>query len=123
MFISQNIRFKPVFNEAFVSTGKTAFAPYGFCYVAPSGSKGIALPCEDGDITVAYEMPQKNLNEGEVEIFSLGGASIKLKNDGSVVINGLVITSDGRIPSISASGGTGSDASGDDEEDNGSIFE
>lgn len=122
MFISQNIRFKPLFSEAFVCKGKKTFAPYGFASNAPVTAMGIALPCEDGDITVAYEMPEKSLNEGEVEIFSLGGASIKLKNDGSVVINGLLITSDGRIPSISTSGGTDS-GSGDDEDDNGSIFE
>lgn len=123
MFISQNIRFKPIFSEAFVCAGKTAFAPYGFCSVAPANVKGIAMPCEDGDITVAYEMPNRNLSEGEVEIFSLGGASIKLKNDGSVVINGLVITSDGRIPSISTSGGTSGGDDGGEDDDNGSIFE
>jgi hypothetical protein len=34
---------------------------------------------------------------GEVILFSQGGAYITLKNDGSVVINGLTITPEGTI--------------------------
>lgn len=42
-------------------------------------------------------MKTQGLAQGEVEIRSLGGARILLKNDGSVVINSLVINRDGEF--------------------------
>lgn len=115
MWISQNIRFRPVYGEAFVKKGGETYAPYGFSSSPPQNLKGIAVPSESGDITVAYEMPQNSLSEGEVRLYSKSGAYIHLRNDGSVVINGLVINLGGVIEEQTGSGG--SDSGG------GSIFE
>lgn len=123
MFISQNIRFRPIFNDAFLCQGKTAVFPWGFYSKAPSDVNGVALTLEDGDVIVGHKISERALSEGEVEIFSKGGASIILKNNGSVIINGLLITKNGTIPSLSTGGGSGGGSSDDGEDDNGSIFE
>ncbi len=97
MWISQNIRYRPLFGEAFVRLGGKTFAPYGYISNAPSTARGVAVPCEGGDVTIGYEMGKSSLDEGEVEIRSLGGAYIRLNNDGTVEINGLTISSGGDI--------------------------
>ena len=54
-----------------------------------NGASGLAV--------AGTKMDSGALEQGEVEIRSLGGASILLKNDGSVVINSLVIDKNGNI--------------------------
>lgn len=63
-------------------------SPYGIVAVPPKGTKAVVLPT--GNTAVCLGTPQKveNLKEGEVMLFSSGGASIVLKNDGRVLING-----------------------------------
>lgn len=50
-----------------------------------------------GAAVTGSKMKMQDLAQGEVEIRSLGGARILLKNDGSVVINSLVINRDGEF--------------------------
>ncbi len=63
-------------------------SPYGVVAVPPKGTKTVVLPT--GDTAVCMGTPQQveNLKEGELMLFSSGGASIVLKNDGRVLING-----------------------------------
>lgn len=63
-------------------------SPYGIVAVPPKGAKAIVLPT--GNTAVCLGTPQKveGLEEGELMLFSAGGASVVLKNDGRVLING-----------------------------------
>lgn len=63
-------------------------SPYGIVAVPPKGAKAIVLPT--GNTAVCLGTPQKveGLEEGELMLFSAGGASVVLKNDGRVIING-----------------------------------
>ncbi len=65
-------------------------APFGVAYNPPVGEKSVVLPLQDGRACVGVIAPYKMLEPGEVMLFSKGGASIVLKNDGTVLINGKV---------------------------------
>lgn len=82
-----------------VSNAKSlsAYAPYGYAASAPSGEEVIVLPSSDGEIALGTRAKDADIEAGEVAITSLGGAKIVLKNDGSVVINSLVIDRNGVI--------------------------
>ena len=60
-------------------------APYGFSSRAAGGRKAVML---DGLCAGVSELPDNSLEEGEVRLYSSGGAEILLKNTGEVVING-----------------------------------
>ena len=64
-------------------------APYGIAYVPPIGEGAVVVPFDGGEacVGVIADAPLK-LNRGELMLYSQGGASILLKNDGSVLING-----------------------------------
>lgn len=64
-------------------------SPYGIAYVPPIGEGAVIVPYDGGEacVGVIAEAPLK-LNRGELMLYSQGGASIVLKNDGSVLING-----------------------------------
>lgn len=64
-------------------------APYGIAYVPPVGEGAVIVPFEGGKacVGVVADISHK-LNRGELMLYSQGGASIVLKNDGSVLING-----------------------------------
>lgn len=65
--------------------------PYGVVSVPPKGSGAVVLPV--GSSAVVCGVVGDNtlsLEQGEVALYSKGGASIVLKNDGTVVINGTV---------------------------------
>ncbi len=83
-----------------------SFAPYGYSYAAPSGQEVLLINGGDGSVSAGIKMHgNESLCSGEVCISSLGGASIFLRNDGSVVINesititdcGSVINRDGEV--------------------------
>ena len=61
--------------------------PYGFNSLPGSGSRAVML---DGLCAGVSAMPDSDLKEGEVRLFSGGGAEILLRNTGEVVINGQV---------------------------------
>lgn len=62
--------------------------PYGIASVPPTGECAVVLPLDDGEISVGVIAQSKSLEEGELMLFSKGGASIVLKNNGKVIING-----------------------------------
>ncbi|MEE0913798.1 MAG: hypothetical protein U0L76_04335 [Ruminococcus sp.] len=77
---------------AVVSSGehkklKSCF-PYGIISVPPTGERAIVLPLDDGEVGLGVIATNAELLEGELMLYSKGGASIVLKNDGRVLING-----------------------------------
>ncbi len=62
--------------------------PYGLVSVAPKGEKAVVLPLSDGEVGLGIIAKKQGLEEGEVMLYSKGGASIVLKNNGKVLING-----------------------------------
>ena len=69
--------------------------PYGIYSVPPKGQRVIMLPVGNTAVMCgACEKPPISLESGEVGLYSAGGASIVLKNDGSVMINGHVFSGD-----------------------------
>ena len=66
--------------------------PYGVAYVPPIGSSSLVLPTDDGAVCLGViGAPAAQLEQGEVMLYSAGGASIVLKNDGRVLINGRTV--------------------------------
>ena len=65
-------------------------APFGIAYVPPEGEKSVVVSTPDGEVCMGTISPDKELNPGEIMLFSKGGATIKLSNDGNVYINGEV---------------------------------
>ena len=61
--------------------------PYGFSSTAASGKQAVMLDRYCAGVTAA---PDAGLQEGEVRLYSAGGAEILLKRSGEVVINGRV---------------------------------
>ncbi len=59
--------------------------PYGFSSLAARGGKAVML---NGFCAGVSALPDDSLEEGEVRLYSEGGAEILLKNSGEVVING-----------------------------------
>lgn len=77
---------------AVVSSGehkrlKSCF-PYGIISVPPTGERAVVLPLDDGEVGLGVIAKGSNLEEGELMLYSKGGASIVLKNDGRVLVNG-----------------------------------
>ena len=67
-------------------------APYGVAYVPPIGAGAVVLPTDGGDLCVGVVgAPTAGLEQGELMLYSAGGASIVLKNDGRVLINGRAV--------------------------------
>ena len=60
--------------------------PYGFASVVP-----VVLPLANGEVSLGVLAKNVELDEGEVMLSSKGGASIVLKNDGRVLINGKAV--------------------------------
>lgn len=65
-------------------------APYGIYYVPPTKEQAVVLPLDSGRVMLGVKAPVKDLQPGELMLFSSGNASIVLKNNGDVVINGKV---------------------------------
>lgn len=61
--------------------------PYGFESHAVQGEKAVML---DGYCAGISSLPDSSLAEGEVRLYSSGGAEILLKTTGEVIINGQV---------------------------------
>lgn len=63
--------------------------PYGFISIPPVSSQAVVITSAAGDVCAGVmNQITQNLEPGEVMIRSAGGASILLKNDGRVLING-----------------------------------
>lgn len=65
--------------------------PYGFASVVPVGESAVVLPLANGEVSLGVLANNVELDEGEVMLSSKGGASIVLKNDGRVLINGKAV--------------------------------
>ena len=72
-----------------------SYAPYGYKSVPPVDEDVIMLESNDGAVVLGALSKDENIESGEVKISSLGGAYIILKNNGDIVLNGLVIDSRG----------------------------
>lgn len=67
-------------------------SPYGIAYVPPIGARSLILPTDAGGVCLGViGMPPVALEQGELMLYSSGGASIVLKNDGRVLINGRTV--------------------------------
>ncbi len=64
-------------------------APYGISYAPPSGEDSVVINAGGNDVCLGTVAAKANLEPGELMLTSLGGASIVLKNDGGVYINGV----------------------------------
>lgn len=81
--------------ESFTVQGESEYRspetlfPYGFSSLAAQGGKAVML---DGFCAGISSFPDSMLEEGEVRLYSAGGAEILLKSSGEVVINGQVFS-------------------------------
>lgn len=58
--------------------------PYGYTAHMPKGEKAVMA----GEFCIGVSSAESELLEGEIMLRSQGGASIHLKNNGDVIING-----------------------------------
>ena len=64
-------------------------APAGIAYVPVTGSSTVVMEGAGGAVCLGVVVEsQEGLQPGELMLYSAGGASIVLKNDGKVLING-----------------------------------
>ena len=67
--------------------------PYGYVSLPVVGSEAVFSPISSEFFYLGCKIKNReNLRPGEVGLYSYGGASIVLKNDGRVLINGNEIT-------------------------------
>lgn len=76
-----------------------SYAPYGYSYAVPFGEELLFINSKKGGAGAGVKMNSaEELESGEILIKSLGGASMYLKNDGTVVINNcLTFTQNGTV--------------------------
>lgn len=74
-----------------------SYSPYGYDAIPPLGEELIIIPSTDGQVAVGTKLDVSDLQAGEIRLSSVGGAQILLKNDGTVVINSVVIDKNGVI--------------------------
>ena len=102
-FMAKNIKEQPKAATGFIAQTKDSqialqtsskhtdvpmVAPYGVVSVPPVGQQAVVLKTSRGEVCVGVVMPQcESLEEGEVMLCSKG-ASIVLKNDGRILMNG-----------------------------------
>lgn len=84
-------------NGASFEKGIPVYAPYGFVSVPPKSTDVLLIPCKNGTVCAGVKVDGSELKDGEVMIFSMSGAKIKLCRNGSVQVNGVTITSDGTV--------------------------
>ena len=79
--------------------GVSLYSPPGVEFFPTEGQRVLLISCGNHTICAGVEMQKSStLRAGEIRLFSQGGASVLLKNDGSIVLNGRVtINKDGDI--------------------------
>lgn len=84
-----------------VSTGTqrdiNIYSPYGYCFSLPIGVDMLLAKSDGSQAAIGTLMKNDGIKAGEIKIASASGAFIHLKDDGSVVINGLKINRNGVI--------------------------
>lgn len=73
------------------------YAPYGYCAIPPVGEEVLIVPASKGQAIMGILSKENSLDSGEIRLRSKGGATIVLRNDGSVVINSMIIDKNGVI--------------------------
>lgn len=63
-------------------------SPYGVAFVPPAGEKAVVINSNGSPACLGTINQANGLLPGELLLFSKGGASIRLCNDGKVYING-----------------------------------
>lgn len=84
--------------------GLPLFAPAGVAWLPAEGEQVLLMPFEGAYLCVGALCKPQGLAAGELILKSAGGASIRLKNNGEVVINTLRITPDGQLINGEGSG-------------------
>ncbi len=74
-----------------------AYTPYGYTSLPPAGTQVLLIPSAQGSVCAGARGDPSGLKAGEIRLCAAGGASIVLKNSGEILLNGLVITRDGKI--------------------------
>ena len=77
------------------------YAPYGISYIPKRGEQALLIPFEDGYICVGTLCEAKDIKEGELCLYSAGGAKIHLKANGDIILNGVRIDKYGNITALS----------------------
>lgn len=75
-------------------------APYGIYSIPSENAQALIIPMDNAAVCAGVLSPFNGdfeLEPGELRLYSGGGASIVLKNNGDVIINGLTITKNGTI--------------------------
>ncbi|HIT53227.1 MAG TPA: phage baseplate assembly protein [Candidatus Fimivicinus intestinavium] len=68
------------------------YAPAGVISVPSPGEQVLLLPCAGEAVCAGVRVTQAHgLQPGELRLFSAGGASITLKNDGTIELCGTII--------------------------------
>lgn len=80
-----------------VSRDIEVYSPYGYAFSLPSGEKMLLAECEGNQAGIGTLNDNGDIETGEIKITAASGAYIYLKNDGSVIINGLKINAKGVI--------------------------
>ncbi len=73
------------------------YSPYGYSFSLPVGQNVLLTRCDGAQAGLGVALSSNALAQGEIKITALSGAYIHLKQDGSVVINGLKINKNGVI--------------------------
>ena len=66
-------------------------SPFGVVSIPPVGTKAVVIPTDEGFVYTGAVAQPADLAPGEVMLYSSGGASLILKNDGRVLVNGAAI--------------------------------
>ena len=71
--------------------GISFYTPFGVEFFPAEGQKVLLISCGSHTVCAGVEMKKSSeLSAGEIRLFSQGGASIALKNDGSIILNNSV---------------------------------
>lgn len=73
------------------------FGPGGYRWLPREGEQALLLPLEGEPVCLGVAGETGGLEPGEVVISSGGGAEIRLKNNGEIHLNGLIVTPDGQL--------------------------
>lgn len=73
------------------------FAPRGISYRPCEGDRALLIPVGGAEACAGVLCTAGDLEPGELRLSSAGGASIVLKNNGEILLNGLAITPDGQL--------------------------
>lgn len=73
------------------------YAPFGYKSSIPSGTNLLLSQGGGQQVCIGVKSDAPSLKEGEIKIESPCGGYVYLKADGSVEINGLLITKEGKL--------------------------